>query len=103
MTISNTVHSPETSEKAPIPFWRLSSFYFAYFAQLGVFVPFWTLYLSDRGFDAKDIGTIMAFMMATRIVGPNVWGWLADKTQRRLIIVRWGITAAVLGFLLVFL
>ena len=89
--------------KAPVPFWRLSSFYFLYFAQLGVFVPFWTLYLADRGYDAPTIGSLMACMMATRIIGPNIWGWLADKTRQRLLIVRWGIFAACAGFALVFL
>lgn len=44
----------------------------------------------------------MAFMMATRIVGPNLWGWLADKTQQRIVIVRWGVVAAIVGFLPIF-
>lgn len=30
----------------------------------------------------------------TRIVAPNLWGWLADKTQRRMAIVKMGVTAA---------
>ncbi|MCV6614229.1 MAG: MFS transporter, partial [Cellvibrionaceae bacterium] len=29
----------------PLPYWRLSGFYFFYFAVLGALVPFWSLYL----------------------------------------------------------
>jgi PPP family 3-phenylpropionic acid transporter len=71
-----------------MPYWRLSSFYFFYFASLGALVPFWGLYLRDRGFTALDIGQLMAILMATKIVAPNVWGWIADHTGRRVGIVR---------------
>ncbi len=71
-----------------LPYWRLSSFYFFFFASLGAIVPYWSLYLSSLGFDAVAIGQMMAVVMATKIVAPNVWGWLADHTGRRMSIVR---------------
>lgn len=71
-----------------MPYWRLSSFYFFYFAALGALIPFWGLYLKDRGFTPLAIGQLMAILMATKIVAPNLWGWIADHTGARLPIVR---------------
>ncbi|MFB9885640.1 MFS transporter [Balneatrix alpica] len=73
-----------------LPYWRLSAFYAAYFALLGGFAPFWGLYLKDIGFSGSEIGQLMAIFMATRLVAPNLWGWLADKRKRRLGIIRLG-------------
>ena len=39
-----------------MPYWRLSGFYFFYFAALGVLAPYWGLYLKSLGFDAVAIG-----------------------------------------------
>jgi PPP family 3-phenylpropionic acid transporter len=71
-----------------MPYWRLSSFYLFYFASLGALLPFWGVYLQDQGFTALAIGQLMAILQATKIVAPNVWGWLADRTGRTLMIIR---------------
>jgi len=71
-----------------MPYWRLSSFYFFYFAALGALVPFWGLYLKDRGFTPLAIGELMAIFMVTKVVAPNLWGWIADRTGARLFMVR---------------
>lgn len=77
-----------------VPYWRLASFYFFYFAGLGVFVPYWGLYLQSNGLDNQAIGEITAAFLAMRIIAPNFWGWLADSTQQTMQIVRIiGITA----------
>jgi PPP family 3-phenylpropionic acid transporter len=73
---------------APLPYWRLSGFYFFYFAALGALVPFWGLYLQDRGFSAVAIGQLMAVLMGTKIIAPNVWGWIGDRIDSRMPIVR---------------
>ena len=70
------------------PYWRLSGFYFFYFASLGVLVPYWGLYLQWQGFSAKEIGELVAILLATRIIAPNVWGWIADHRGQRMLIVR---------------
>ena len=57
-----------------LPFWRLSAFYFFYFAVLGGFMPYWSLYLQNLHFDEKAIGQLLAISMLTRIVAPNFWG-----------------------------
>lgn len=71
-----------------VPYWRLSGFYFFYFATLGGFLPYWSLYLQHIHFNALEIGELSALMVATKIVAPNVWGWIADHTGRSLRIIR---------------
>ncbi len=80
-----------------MPYWRLSGFYFFYFAALGALVPFWGLYLQDRGFSPVAIGQLMAILMGTKIVAPNVWGWIGDQVDSRMPIVR---LASLLSFLI---
>jgi len=71
-----------------VPYWRLSGFYFFYFATLGAFLPYWNLYLKDSGFNAAAIGELSAVLAGTRIIAPNLWGWMADHTGKNLRIVR---------------
>lgn len=84
------------------PYWRLSGFYFFYFASLGALIPYWGLYLNSLGFDAAAIGSLMAIIMATKIISPNIWGWIADHTGKRMAIVRFGSLAAAICFVGVF-
>ena len=74
--------------QAPVPYWRLSGFYFFYFSTLGVFLPFWGLYLESESFSSVEIGELSALMMATKIIAPNIWGWIADRTGKSLRIIR---------------
>lgn len=85
-----------------MPYWRLSGFYFFYFASLGVLIPYWGLYLKSLGFTATAIGTMMAVIMATKIISPNIWGWIADHTGKRMAIVRLGGLLSVIAFAGVF-
>jgi len=71
-----------------IPYWRLSSFYFFYFATLGGFLPYWSLYLEYIKFNALEIGELSALMVATKIIAPNLWGWIADHTGKSLRVIR---------------
>ncbi len=87
------------SSSASVPYWRLSSFYFFYFALVGAWLPFWPLYLQENGFNATDIGYLAGILMATKIVAPNIWGWLADKTGRRMAVIRGGSLIALVIFL----
>lgn len=58
-------------------------------------LPYWSLFLQRLGFNAEAIGWLTAIMTCTRIIAPNIWGWLADHTRRRLTVIRLG---ACLGF-----
>jgi PPP family 3-phenylpropionic acid transporter len=81
-----------------MPYWRLSGFYFFYFALLGALVPYWGLFLRERGFDAVAIGQLMAILMATKVVAPNIWGWLGDHLGHRMAIVRLASLISILVF-----
>ncbi|VVN05083.1 putative 3-phenylpropionic acid transporter [Pseudomonas fluorescens] len=85
-----------------LPYWRLSSFYFFYFALLGSTAPFLGLYFDHLGFSAARIGELVAIPMLMRCVAPNIWGWLGDYTGRRLAIVRFGAVCTLLTFCLIF-
>lgn len=85
-----------------IPWLPLGAFYFFYFAVIGGFMPYWGLYLQSLGFDAEAIGQLSAIVMATRIIAPNFWGWIADTTGQRLRLVRLGAAMITLGWLGVF-
>ena len=85
-----------------IPYVPLAAFYFFYFAVIGGFMPYWGLYLQSLGFDAAAIGELSAIVMATRIVAPNFWGYIADRTGRRLQLVRLGALMITVGWLGVF-
>ena len=86
-----------------IPYWRLSSFYWFYFATLGAFIPYWGLYLSDAGYNAVEIGQLMAVILGTKIVAPYLWGWIADHKGNRVMIIRLGAVLAALGYAGIFL
>lgn len=82
---------------------RLSGFYLFYFATLGVVLPYWSLYLKSLNFDAPRIGELIAITQVTKLVAPNVWGWIADHTGRRILIVRLACLATSLTFAGVFI
>ena len=86
-----------------MPYWRLSGFYLFYFAALGALLPYWGLYLKSIGFDATAIGSLFAIIMGTKIVAPNVWGWIADHTGHRMLIIRLASLFSVFAFAGVFL
>ncbi|MBB3046136.1 PPP family 3-phenylpropionic acid transporter [Litorivivens lipolytica] len=86
----------------PLPYGRLSAFYFAYFGLLGAWLPYWGLYLQELGHSAVAIGALSSAVMATKVIAPSIWGWLADRTGRRSTIIRLGSFLALLIFFGVF-
>ncbi|NER61814.1 MFS transporter [Pseudomonas sp. MAFF212428] len=86
---------------APIPYWRLSSFYLFYFALLGSTAPFLALYFDHLGFSSARIGELVAIPMLMRCVAPNLWGWLGDRSGQRLLIVRLGALCTLASFSLI--
>jgi PPP family 3-phenylpropionic acid transporter len=74
-----------------IPAIPLSAFYFFYFAGLGAFMPYMGLYLQKHlGFTPEEIGELLAFLMIARMIAPNFWGYVADRSGQRLRVVRIG-------------
>lgn len=71
-----------------IAYWQFSGFYFFYFAFVGAFSPYFSLYLKNLQFSAQDIGILMSLLQVMRIFGPNVWGIVADRTTKKIRVVQ---------------
>ena len=78
--------APQATADARVPMVRLSSFYFAYYAALGAFTPYWSLYLKSRGMEVAAISVLMSLWYATRIVAPSTWTTLASHSPHP---IRW--------------
>lgn len=76
--------------------------YFLYFGQLGVLVPYLGVFLDGRGFSSEQIGELFAIITFARILGPNLWATLADKTGKGLSILQFGCFLTVSCFSLIF-
>lgn len=63
---------------------RLSVFYFAYFAHLGAFVAYFSLWLQARGYSPAEIAAVLAVPAVLRMFAPALWGWLAESAAARL-------------------
>ena len=87
-----------TWARTALPYWRLSGFYFFYFALLGGTAPFLALYFDHLGFSPARIGELIAIPMLMRCLAPNLWGWLGDHTGQRLLIVRLGALCTLVCF-----
>ena len=68
--------------------YRLAGFYFFYYSIVGTFMPYWSLYLQDQGFDYSEIGVLSSIAIITRFFAPFIWGWVADKSGKRMLLVR---------------
>ncbi len=81
-----------------MPYWRLSAWYFFYFAFVGAFSPYFGLYLQSLAFNAWDISVLLSLMQVMRLLAPLLWGWLADGLGRKMNIVRAAALLSVAGF-----
>ncbi|GAA5219111.1 MFS transporter [Corallincola platygyrae] len=76
--------------------------YFAFFAILGLMVPYLSVFLDGRGYSSLQIGELLAILMATRIVSPNLWAYVADHTGKRVHVMRVGALLAFVCFFLAY-
>ncbi len=86
----------------PKYYWRIAGFYFFYFAFVGMFAPYWSLYLKSIEFDAVQIGILMSVQPVMRMLSPALWGWLADRLGNRRLVVQIAAGGSVLCYLGVF-
>lgn len=82
--------------------WAFGSFFFFYFAYVGLVSPYASLFFLDRGFSVIEIAVLMSMLQITRIIGPFSWGWLSDYLSNRIGILRFCTCLAALVFLLIF-
>ncbi|CAM3756864.1 MFS transporter [Polynucleobacter arcticus] len=82
--------------------WAFGSFFFLYFAYVGLVSPYASLFFLERGFSVIEIAVLMSMLQITRIVGPFSWGWLSDYLSDRIGIIRFSACLAAVVFLLIF-
>ncbi|MFN0264168.1 MFS transporter [Tepidamorphus sp. 3E244] len=61
---------------------RVSAFYGALFAFIGIYLPFFPPYLSAQGLSPVEIGVVMGLPLAVKIFATPVVTWLADGPGR---------------------
>jgi PPP family 3-phenylpropionic acid transporter len=90
----------------------LATYYAAYFACMGIVLPFLPAWIKERNFSPAIIGLLLALQPLGKITAPWTWGRLADRSGRRkmfLIVATAGAAAALAllggqtGFLPIFL
>jgi len=60
-----------------------ATFYFAQFAILGIYLPYFPLYLRSLHLTGPQIGVLMALAPASRFLFPAFWGLWADRLGHR--------------------
>ncbi|AXK39842.1 MFS transporter [Crenobacter cavernae] len=76
-----------------------SRFYFCYFAFLGLFNPYWPLYLERLGLSPWQLSVLVSLLGIARIVAPTFWGGFADRIGRRKPVLRATTLVAAFAFL----
>ncbi len=76
----------------------LATFYFLYFCALGAFMPYWGPWLHAQGQGPLAIGVLTAAVQFSKVLAPNLWGWLAHFWGSRRI-VPWAALITAAGFL----
>jgi PPP family 3-phenylpropionic acid transporter len=62
----------------------LTLFWFVYFGSLGIFFPYFTLYLRENaGLSGTQVGLILAISPLVAMIAQPLWGQIADRTGAR--------------------
>ncbi|MGH7796348.1 MAG: MFS transporter [Candidatus Binatia bacterium] len=62
----------------------LTLFWFVYFGSLGIFFPYFTLYLKENaGLSGTQVGLILAISPLVGMIAQPIWGQIADRTGAR--------------------
>jgi PPP family 3-phenylpropionic acid transporter len=88
-----------THQPWPKQSFNFSLFFFGYYGYIGAFTPYASLFFADKGINAPQIALLMSLMQVMRIFGPNLWGWVADHTQKRVTVLRLTALCALTVFL----
>ena len=77
---------------------KVAQFLFSYYAHAGTFATYASLFFAARGMSPGQIGVLMSLIQVMRMIGPNLWGWVADRTHRRVLVLRANAVAALCMF-----
>jgi PPP family 3-phenylpropionic acid transporter len=76
----------------------ISLYYLAFLAAIGMYLPFFTMYLEQRGFTATDATRLMGLGPMMGLLAPPLIGLLADAERARGWILRGATLASMLAF-----
>jgi PPP family 3-phenylpropionic acid transporter len=94
---SPSLHCDLLRRLPPIPYTRLSFFYFAYYLALGGFTPYFAPYLETQGFSGWQIGVVMSLWYSARVLAPPVWGAITGRAASPVRWLRFGCVAVLAG------
>jgi PPP family 3-phenylpropionic acid transporter len=77
-------------------------FLFSYYGHAGTFATYASLLFAARGMTPGQVGILMSLIQVMRIIGPNLWGWVADHTRQRVRVLRMTAVAATASFSIMF-
>ena len=79
----------------------ISLFWFTFFGALGVFFPYYSLYLKENaGLTGTQLGLVLSVMPLVGIVAQPFWGQVADRTGARGRLVAFLSMVSAAGFVL---
>ncbi len=68
--------------------WRMSVFFGGIFIPMGIYIPYFSLWLKDLGLSAQAIGMVLTIPLITRVIFTPIMGGLADKLGDRRLTLR---------------
>jgi PPP family 3-phenylpropionic acid transporter len=79
-----------------------AAFYFAQYAALGIYIPYFPLYLKSLLLTGPQIGLVLALSPVTRFLFPAFWGLWADRVGHRRLLVVLSLVSSSAAFCLLF-
>lgn len=83
-----------TARASVLPFAAVSLFYFGFAGLFGTYAPLW---YQSLGYSTFAIGALTSLQSATRLFAPYAWGWSADHTGRRELLLRLAVGGALVA------
>jgi PPP family 3-phenylpropionic acid transporter len=78
----------------------LTFFWFVYFGSLGIFFPYFALYLRENaGLSGTEVGFVLAIAPLIGMVAQPLWGYVADRTGARSRMLAYLTLGTALGYL----
>jgi PPP family 3-phenylpropionic acid transporter len=77
----------------------LTLFWFTYFGSLGIFFPYFSLYLRENaGLSGTELGAILAISPLVGMIAQPLWGQVADRTGARSRVLAFLALGTALGY-----
>ncbi len=71
----------------------------AYFAAVGVSLPFFAPYLRNLGLSGRQLALMLSAAPVCHLLTPFIWGWAADRSQKPQLLLRIACLGSVLAYL----